>query len=230
MFLKLGIRCWMGHAPVIANSKPGPLGENQDPCGEKQEKHAARCRGACPQAPSPAATQQRTQRPGRWDFGEHETFGRCGVGVAPVQHPLLLEPAAARASCSMVENSKDYFSTGQRGADGERAVASATTSILRKAPNEKTLAAHTIHSCSKSHAAQEKLEYFQLQAWTGGVGRTADSGLRQGEHCWRFEAAQSTHTRVGELPSPSAPTHAHPRSIRMGHGSFHVDFKVNTEA
>ena len=33
-----------------------------------------------------------------------------------------------------------------------------------------------------------------------------------------------------ELPSPSASTHAHPRSIRMGHGSLHVDFKVNTEA
>ena len=29
LFLRLGIG--MGHAPVIARSKPGPLGENQDP-------------------------------------------------------------------------------------------------------------------------------------------------------------------------------------------------------
>ena len=131
----------MGHAPVIANSKPGPLGENQDPCGEKQEQnmlhevegHVRRrhCQQQLKRTEAPLAAPRTL---GIWGM---RRLGVVTLGVAPVQHPLLLEPAAARTSCSMVQNSKYYFATGQRGADGKRAVASATTSILRKAPKKK---------------------------------------------------------------------------------------------
>ena len=130
-----------GHAPVIARSKPGPLGENQDPT---RTKHAARGRGACPQAPSPAATQQRTRAPTgsaqhAGNLGSMRRLGKfVALGLPLFNTRLLLEPAAARSSCSMVQNSKYYFATGQRGADGKRAVASATTSILRKAPKKKS--------------------------------------------------------------------------------------------
>ncbi len=133
-----------------------------------------------------SARRHHWQRPGRWEFGEHEPFGEvCGVGVAPVQHPLLLEPAAARASCSMVQNSKDYFATGQRGADGERAVASATTSILRKAPKKKnaphplnivnrsvrTLAAHTGPSRPKDATWPRRHgKFFHLRHGREGLG------------------------------------------------------------
>jgi len=129
-----------GHAPVIARSKPACLGRTRT-LQEQNMLHEVE--GHVPQAPSPAATQQRTWAPtgSAQDAGNLGSMSRLGkfvvFGVAPVQHPLLLEPAAARTSCSMVQNSKYYFATGQRGADGERAVASATTSVLHTAPNEK---------------------------------------------------------------------------------------------
>ena len=188
LFLRLGIRRRLGHAPVIARSKPGPLGENQDPT---TTKHAARGRGACPASAiasgnSAAHVGTHRKHQGRWEFGEHEPFGEvCGVGGCPVFNRLLLEPAAARTSCSMVQNSKDDFATGQRGADGKRAVASATTSILRKAPKKKnaphppkhrqSLCPHPRGTCKYRHAQKTPrglggMGNFSLKAWTGGVG------------------------------------------------------------
>ena len=78
----------------LCRSKPGPLGENQDPCGEKQEQNMLHeVEGHVPQAPSPAATQQRTWAPtgSTKDAGNLGSMSRLGrfvaLGVAPVQHP-----------------------------------------------------------------------------------------------------------------------------------------------
>ena len=156
LFLRLGIRCWMG-AHIV--SKPGPLGENQDPT---RTKHAARGRGACPASAiasgnSAAHVGTHRKHQGRWEFGEHEPFGEvCGVGGCPCSTPAPPGACGRPHQLQQSKTVKDHSATGQRGADGKRAVASATTSILRKAPKKKnaphpnivnrsvrTLAAHT---------------------------------------------------------------------------------------
>ena len=120
-------------------------------------------------------------------------------GVAPVQHPLLLEPAATRTSCSMVQNSKYYSATGQRGADGKRAVASATTSILHKAHNEKNtpmtqtlsiaLSAPSRHTQVPSRPKDATWprrhgKFFHFRHGREGLA-AADSGLGEGWFPWR---------------------------------------------
>jgi hypothetical protein len=130
--LRLGIGCWMGTNWQHQASLHGSLGENQDPLGKQEEYMPHEVEGHVRKRHCPAALKRwyHWQRQGRWEFG---TFGRWEF-----QHRLLLEPAAARTSCSMVQNIKCIFATGHRGADGERAVALATTSILHKAFKKKT--------------------------------------------------------------------------------------------
>ncbi len=99
-----------GHAPVIAHSKPGPLGENQEPT---RTKHAARGRGACPASAiasgnSAAHVGTHRKHQGRWEFGEHEPFGEvCGVGGCPCSTPVSswsLRPPAPAAAWSKTVN------------------------------------------------------------------------------------------------------------------------------
>ena len=141
LFLRLGIGCWMGACTRHCPQQACMLGESQDPT---RTKHAARGRGACPASAiasgnSAAHVGTHRKHQGRWEFGEHEPFGEvCGVGGCPCSTPVSswsLRPPAPAAAWS--KTLKIIFAAGQRGADGKRAVASATTSILRKAPKKK---------------------------------------------------------------------------------------------
>ena len=68
----------------------------------------------CPQAPLPRQLK-RGNHWQRWEFGEMRRLGKCEVGLPLFNTRLLLGPAAAGARCSMVQHSKDYSATGQRG-------------------------------------------------------------------------------------------------------------------
>ena len=151
---------------------------------------------------------------------------------------LLLEPAAARTSCSMIQNSKYYFATGQRGADGKRAVASATTSILRKAPKKKstphpdivnrsvrTLAAHTGPSRPKDATRPRRHgKFFHFRHGREGLADRLTVGLVRGRWGNTPPGAHNSGIPVSIACSPDS-GFAH-----TGHGSLHVDFKANTEA
>ena len=163
-----------GHAPVIARSKPGPLGENQEPT---RTKHAARGRGACPASAiasgnSAAHVGTHRKHQGRWEFGEHEPFGEvCGVGGCPCSTPVSswsLRPPAPAAAWS--KTLKIIFAAGQRGADGKRAVASATTSILRKAPKKKNAPHPPKHRQSLCPHPRGTCKYRHAQKTPRGLG------------------------------------------------------------
>ena len=161
----------------------GPSVRTRTLVAETRRKRAARGRGVgCGVCAS--ATASGNSSSGREPLAVPRTLGIWGVmrrlgGVTlglPLSDTRLLGHAAARISCSKNLDSKDYSATGQRGVDGERAVASATTSILHKAPNEKnapypnivnrsvcTLAAYTSTVTPKRrNTPQEAWERFQL--------------------------------------------------------------------
>jgi hypothetical protein len=104
LFLRLGIRCWMGACTRHCRQQACMLGESQDPT---RTKHAARGRGACPASAiasgnSAAHVGTHRKHQGRWEFGEHEPFGEvCGVGGCPCSTPVsswsLRPPAPAAA-------------------------------------------------------------------------------------------------------------------------------------
>jgi hypothetical protein len=156
----------------------GPLGENQDPCGRNKKKTCCTTSGGWVWGVHKRHCQRREplavpRTLGIW--GVMRRLGGVTLGL-PLSDTRLLGHAAARISCSKNLDSKDYSATGQRGVDGERAVASATTSILHKAPNERnspypnivnrsvrTLAAYTSTVTPKRrNTPQEAWERFQL--------------------------------------------------------------------
>jgi hypothetical protein len=113
------------------------LGENQDPWGKTpRRKRAVRGRGVgcgVSTAPLPAATQAHAAHR---TLGISRSMRRLGLPLFNTRSFWSLRPpapAAGRTKTVKIILQQDRGG----GADGERAVASATTSILHKAHNEK---------------------------------------------------------------------------------------------
>jgi hypothetical protein len=240
--LRLGIRCWiMGVAAPTASL--GPSVRTRTLVAETRRKRAARGRGVgCGVCAS--ATASGNSSAGREPLAVPRTLGIWRVmrrlgGVTlglPLSDTRLLGHAAARISCSKNLDSKDYSATGQRGVDGERAVASATTSILHKAPNEKnaphptkhrhrsvhTHAAHTGPSRPKRITRLKRHgKVFNFRSGRKGSAARLTVGLVRGSNVggpgakWRTRASAShLHRRPRRLTrGPSTRAMAHCKLI-----------------
>jgi hypothetical protein len=230
-WLLYGANAACATASLHAWGEPGPLWRKQ----EDNVLHEVEGLGVgCPQAPLPAATQLHIHRQGRWEFGEHGRLWKCDVGLPVFNTRHLLGPAAARTSCSMVQNSKYYSATGQRGAETGRGVrnnkhlAHGPNALAEKkrAPpkHRQSLCPHTGPSRPKD--ATWPRRHGKVTHYRHGREGLADRltvGLVRGGN---VGGPGATHN----LGTPVSIRACSPRSVHTGHGSLHVDFKVNTEA
>ena len=140
----------------------------------------------------------------------------------------------------MVQNSKDYFATGQRGADGlwrPRQQASCARPPIRKTRPTQTssiaLSAPSRHTQVPSRPKDATWprrhgKCFHFRHGREGLADRLTVGLVRGGSLGGPGAtppgAHNPGTRISIACSPDS-GFAH-----TGHGSLHVDFKANTEA